>query len=44
MILMVEKTVRGGIHYAIHQYAAANDEYMKNYKDKKSLQIRYLDA
>ena len=35
MLLMVEKEITGGIYHAIHRYAAANDEYMKNYdKDK----------
>ena len=44
MLLMVEKTVREGIYHAIHQYTAANNKYMKKYKHKKSLYIRYLDA
>ena len=34
---MVEKGIRGGISYAIHRYAEANDKYLKNYdKDKES--------
>ena len=34
MLLMVEKSIRGGICQAIHQYAKANNKYMKDY-DKK---------
>ena len=30
MLLMVEKGIRGGICYAIHWYAKANNKYMKN--------------
>ena len=34
---MVEKGIRGGICYAIHRYAEANNNYLKNYdKDKES--------
>ena len=31
MLMMVEKGTRGGICYAIHRYATANNKYMKNY-------------
>ena len=31
MLLMVEKGIRRGICHAIHQYAAANNKYMKKY-------------
>ena len=31
MLLMVEKGIRGGICHAIHRYAKANNESMKNY-------------
>ena len=42
---MVEKGIRGGICHAIHRYAKANNNYMKNYdKNKESLYIQYLDA
>ena len=32
MLLMTEKHIRGGICYAIHRYAKANNKYMKDYK------------
>ena len=45
MLLMVEKGIRGGICYAIHRYAKANNKYMKNYDEKEeSSYIQYLDA
>ena len=28
---MVEKGIKGGICYAMHRYAKANNNYMKNY-------------
>ena len=31
MLLMVKKGIRGGICYAIHRYAKANNKHMKNY-------------
>ena len=31
MLLMVEKGIRGGICQAIHEYAKANNKYMKKY-------------
>ena len=34
---MVEKGIGGGVCHAIHQYAKANDKYMKDYdKNKES--------
>ena len=30
MLLMVEKGIRGGIYHAIHRYAKANNNFMKN--------------
>ena len=36
MILMVEKSNRGGICHSIYRYAKANNKYMKDYdKNKK---------
>ena len=35
---MVEKGIRGGICHAIHQYAEANEEYIKDYDKNKELQ------
>ena len=34
MLLMVEKSIRRGICQAIHQYAKANNKYMKDYGKK----------
>ena len=37
MLLMVEKSIRGGIYHAIHRYSKANNKYMKAYdKNKES--------
>ena len=45
MLLVVEKGIKGGVCYAIHGYAKANNKYMKNYdKNKESSYIQYLDA
>ena len=45
MVLMVEEGIRGGICHSIHQYAKANNKYMKNYDDnEESSYIQYLDA
>ena len=45
MLLMVEKSIRGGICHAIHRYTTANDKYMKNYdKNIESSYLMYLDA
>ena len=45
MLLMIEKGIRGGICHAVHRYAKANNEYMKNYdKSKESSYIQYLDT
>ena len=45
MLLMIEEGIRGGICHAVHRYAKANNEYMKNYdKSKESSCIQYLDA
>ena len=45
MLLMVEKTIRGGICQAIHRHAKANNKYMKNYnKDIILTYLMYLHA
>ena len=42
---MIEEGIRGGICHTVHQYANANNKYMKNYdKSKESSYIQYLDA
>ena len=39
---MVEKGIRGGICNTIHQYAKANNKYIKDYdKNKESSNLRY---
>ena len=35
MLLVVEKAIRGGIYHSIHQYAKANNKYMKDYGQHK---------
>ena len=32
-LLMVEKSIRGGICHTIHRYAKANNKYMKKYNE-----------
>ena len=45
MLLMIEKGIRGGICHAVHRYAKANNEYLKDYDEsKESSYIQYLDA
>ena len=44
MLLMVEKGIRGEICHEIHQYAKANNKYVKDYdKNKESLYLKYWD-
>ena len=44
LLLIVKKGVRRGICHAIHRYAEADSEYMKNYnKYKESSYTQYLD-
>ena len=41
MLLMVEKTNRGGIYHAVHRYVEANNKYMKDYdKNKESSHLK----
>ena len=44
MLLMVEKGIRGGICHAIHQYAKANNKYIKDYNNKESSYLKYWDV
>ena len=45
MVLMIEKSIRGGICQSSYRYAEANNKYMKNYnKNIESSFIEYLDA
>ena len=44
MLLMVEKGIRGGICHAIHQYAKANNKYIKDYNNKESSYVKYWDV
>ena len=45
MILLFEKGMRGGMCNAVHNYAKANNKYMKNYDStKESTYLMYLDA
>ena len=44
MLLLVEKEIRGGICHAIHQYAKANNKYMKDYDKRRELSyLKYRD-
>ena len=45
MLLMVEKGIRRGICHAMHRYAKANNNCMKDYnKDEEESFLEYLDA
>ena len=45
MLLMVEKGIIGGICHAMHRYAKANNNHMKDYnKDEEGSFLEYLDA
>ena len=45
MLLIVEKRIRGGICHTIHQYAKANNKYIKYYdKNKESSYLKYRDV
>ena len=45
MLLMVEKGIRGRICHAIHRYAKANNQYMKNYDiNIISSYLEYIDV
>ena len=40
---MIEKGIRGGICHAIHGYAEANNNCVKDDKNKESSYLKYLD-
>ena len=42
MVLMVEKGIKEGICHTSHQYAKANNKYMKDYDEKKRIIISYM--
>ena len=46
MLLMFERSIRGGITQAVHRYAKANNEYMgeKFNPDENTSFLQYLDA
>ena len=45
ILLMVEKSVRGGTCHSIYWYAKANKKYMKDYeKNKESSYLQYWDV
>ena len=44
MLLMVENGIRGEIGHAIHQCAAANNKYMKEYNKDNESSDMYLDV
>ena len=42
MLLLVKKCIRGGICHVIHQYAKANNKFMKDYdKNKESSYLKF---
>ena len=45
VLLMVEKSIRGGISHVIHRYVKASNKYMKDYdKNKGSSHLEYWDT
>ena len=45
LLLMVEKGIRGGICHTIHEYAKANNKYIKDYDKNKQLPyLKYWDV
>ena len=45
MLLIAEKSNRGGICYSVNRYVKANNKCMKNYdKNKESSYIKYWDV
>ena len=44
MLLMVEKGIKGEICHSTHQYMKANNKYMTDDKNKKSIYLKYQDV
>ena len=44
MFLTYEQGIRGGICNKVHSYAEANNKYMKNYDNKESSFLMYVDT
>ena len=45
ILLVAEKCIRGGVSHSFHQYAKANNKYMKDYDTNKELSyIQYWDV
>ena len=43
MLLIIEKDIRGKICHSIHQYAKANNKYMKDHDKKKNNHILNIE-
>ena len=42
MLLMVKKSIRGGVCHVIHHYSKAKNKHMKDYdKNKESSYLKY---
>ena len=44
ILLVVEKGIRGGICRTFHQYAEANNKYIKDYDKKELTYLKHLDV
>ena len=45
MLLMAEKSIRGGICHSVYRYAKANNKYIKDYdRNKESSYRQYCDV
>ena len=45
LLLMVEKGIRGELYHTMHQYATANNKYLRKHnKDKELSYLMYWDA
>ena len=41
MLLMLEKEIRQGICYSVHQYVKVNNKYIKGYDKNKGSYFKY---